>query len=97
MPIVPVVVEPPPRVTDVVDPWASKAPPADDANIIKLGQSDKATIAIDDNGDGALILRAGGCEIKIGSDGITINNGKGAIITLTGPTVNVNAGALEVT
>jgi len=28
--------------------------------------------------------------------GITISNGKGAIITMTGPTVDINAGALTI-
>ena len=37
-----------------------------------------------------------GAMIAINDVGITISNGKGAIITMTGPIVDVNAGALTV-
>jgi uncharacterized protein involved in type VI secretion and phage assembly len=45
---------------------------------------------------GILIQTAAGAMISVSDVGITISNGKGAVITLTGPTVDVNAGALTV-
>ncbi len=37
-----------------------------------------------------------GAMISVSDVGITISNGKGAIITMIGPTVDINAGALTV-
>jgi uncharacterized protein involved in type VI secretion and phage assembly len=45
---------------------------------------------------GILLKSASGAMISINETGITISNGQGAVITLTGPTVNINAGALTV-
>jgi uncharacterized protein involved in type VI secretion and phage assembly len=45
---------------------------------------------------GIQIQTATGAMISVTDTGIVISNGKGAIITLTGPTVDVNAGALTV-
>ncbi|MEZ4389658.1 MAG: hypothetical protein R3A48_01075 [Polyangiales bacterium] len=39
----------------------------------------------------------GGASIVIDDSGITLDNGKGAKLTLKGPTVDVNDGALTVT
>lgn len=46
---------------------------------------------------GFLIKTTTGASISINDIGITLQNGKGASITLTGPTVTINAGALTVT
>lgn len=46
---------------------------------------------------GILIKTTTGAMIQINDIGITLSNGKGATIVMTGPTVNVNAGALTVT
>jgi hypothetical protein len=46
---------------------------------------------------GILLKTLTGAFISINDVGITISNGKGAIITLTGPTVSINAPALVVT
>ena len=46
---------------------------------------------------GIILATKSGASIMINDVGITIQNGKGATLTLTGPTVNVNAGALTVT
>jgi hypothetical protein len=40
---------------------------------------------------------AGGASITLDADGITLDNGKGAVVTMRGPVVQVNGGALEVT
>jgi uncharacterized protein involved in type VI secretion and phage assembly len=45
---------------------------------------------------GILIQTTSGAMISVSDVGITIANGKGATLTLTGPTVDVNLGALTV-
>lgn len=45
---------------------------------------------------GIQLQTATGAMISVTDLGITISNGKGAIITMTGPTVDINAGALTV-
>ena len=46
---------------------------------------------------GILLKSSAGPLISLSDAGITISNGKGAAITMTGDTVTVNRGALEVT
>lgn len=45
---------------------------------------------------GILIQTTTGAMISVNDLGIIISNGKGAVITMTGPTVDVNLGALTV-
>jgi uncharacterized protein involved in type VI secretion and phage assembly len=45
---------------------------------------------------GILLKTMTGAMISINDIGITISNGKGAIIAMNGPTVNINAGALTI-
>jgi uncharacterized protein involved in type VI secretion and phage assembly len=45
---------------------------------------------------GILIQTTSGAMIAVNDIGITISNGKGAVLTLTGPTVDVNLGALTI-
>jgi uncharacterized protein involved in type VI secretion and phage assembly len=45
---------------------------------------------------GILIRTQTGAMISVTEDGIVISNGKGATISLTGPTTDINAGALTV-
>src|SRR5580704_12541065 len=45
---------------------------------------------------GGIVLRSGTAMIVVNATGIYINNGMGASITLVGPAVNVNLGALTV-
>jgi hypothetical protein len=45
---------------------------------------------------GVLIQTTSGAMISVSDVGIIISNGKGAVINLTGPTVDVNIGALTV-
>lgn len=45
---------------------------------------------------GILLKTAAGALISINDTGITISNGQGATIMLTGPSVDINAGALTV-
>jgi hypothetical protein len=46
---------------------------------------------------GILLKSSSGASIAINDTGITIDNGQGATITLTGPTVAVNVDGLVVT
>jgi len=46
---------------------------------------------------GIMLKTKTGAMISVSDTGIVIQNGKGANISLTGPTVNVNAGALSIT
>lgn len=45
---------------------------------------------------GILITTATGAMISVSDIGITISNGKGAVITMTGPSTDINAGGLTV-
>ena len=45
---------------------------------------------------GILLKTMSGAMIAINDAGITISNGKGAVITMAGPTVDINSGALTV-
>jgi uncharacterized protein involved in type VI secretion and phage assembly len=45
---------------------------------------------------GILIQSTTGAMISVSDTGIVISNGKGAVITMIGPTVDINAGALTV-
>jgi len=45
---------------------------------------------------GFLLKATSGAMIMINELGITISNGQGAIISMTGPTVDINAGALTI-
>ncbi len=46
---------------------------------------------------GILIQTSTGAMISVSDVGITISNGKGAVISLMGPTVDINLGALTIT
>jgi hypothetical protein len=45
---------------------------------------------------GILIQTTTGAMISVSDTGIVISNGKGAVINMTGPSVDINAGALTV-
>jgi uncharacterized protein involved in type VI secretion and phage assembly len=51
----------------------------------------------DNTAQSVLINTSSGAMISVGESGIVISNGKGASISLTGPSVIVNGGALTVT
>lgn len=66
---------------------------------IVLQTSGQNSISISDvPGSGGIMLKsASGAMIVVNETGIVINNGQGATVTLTGPTVDLNAGALTIT
>jgi hypothetical protein len=65
---------------------------------LRLSVSEDNFITIADANGGIMIKNeTSGAMISVGSDGITIDNGKGAKITLSNNKVDINQGALEVT
>jgi uncharacterized protein involved in type VI secretion and phage assembly len=79
--------------------WATGEVPADppgpDRKVLK---SDAGTLTLDDApGGGVTIETARGMKITMDSSGIQIDDGQGGSVKLTGLTVSVNDGALEVT
>ena len=70
-----------------------------DANIVFQSQLQNAIVISDLPGPtgGIMLKSTTGATIIVNDTGIYIQNGKGASIIMTGPTVTVNAGALVVT
>lgn len=80
--------------------WASGEPPATPAQPEqKVFKTDGITLTIDDTpGVASLKLETtGGQKIEVTANGIKIDNGTGATVELTGPSVKLNGQALEVT
>jgi uncharacterized protein involved in type VI secretion and phage assembly len=67
-------------------------------SIVLQTQAQNSFVLSDLPGAGGLMLKSStGAMILINDTGITISNGKGATIVMTGPTVTVNGGALVIT
>lgn len=66
-------------------------------NVTLQSATQNALVLSDNPAVGIILKSATGATITINTSGITIQNGQGAIITLAGPTVTVNAGALVIT
>ncbi len=67
-------------------------------SVVLQTQGQNTLMLSDVPGTGGIMLKSTtGAMILINDTGITISNGKGATIVLSGPTVTVNAGALVVT
>ncbi len=66
-------------------------------NILVQTTGQQSILLSDVPGMGIVLRTASGAMLMINDAGIVIDNGKGATITLTGPTVSVNKGALTVT
>jgi uncharacterized protein involved in type VI secretion and phage assembly len=81
-----------------VPPRALAAPPGVQAIVIQsVGGNVLMLSDVPGSTGGILLQSSSGAMIAINDTGITISNGQGATITLTGPSVNVNSGALVVT
>jgi uncharacterized protein involved in type VI secretion and phage assembly len=80
-------------------PALALAAPPGVPNVVLQTQGQNTLLLSDTPGpSGGIVLKTlTGALIQVNDLGITISNGKGAIITLTGPTVTVNGGALAVT
>ena len=67
-------------------------------NIVLQTQGQNSLVLSDVPGTGGIMLKSTtGAMILVNDLGITISNGKGATIVMTGPTVTINAGALVIT
>lgn len=78
-------------------PTLSKTVPPAIAGITLQTTLNNGMVISDLPGVGGILLQtATGAMIAINDVGITLSNGKGAVITLIGPAVDVNAGALTV-
>jgi len=66
-------------------------------NVTLQSATQNALVISDNPAQGILLKSSTGATITINTSGITIQNGQGAIITLSGPTVTINGTALVVT
>lgn len=82
-----------------VPPLALVPPPPPGQNIViqTTGQNTLLISDVPGPTGGILLKTTTGAMIAVNEVGITISNGQGATIVMTGPTVTVNAGALVVT
>ena len=81
-----------------VPPLALLAPPALPNIVLQTGGQTTLMLSDTPGPTGGILLKTlTGAMIAINDVGITISNGKGATIVMTGPTVTINAGALTVT
>lgn len=79
-------------------PAQALAGPADAPNIVLQSHGLNSIVLSDlDAGPGVTLKAASGAFITINDAGISIINGKGATITLAGPSVDINGGALVIT
>jgi uncharacterized protein involved in type VI secretion and phage assembly len=77
---------------------ALAAPPAIPNTVIQTaGQTTLMLSDVPGPTGGILLKTKTGALISINDTGITISNGKGATIVMTGPTVTINGGALAIT
>jgi len=84
--------------TAEVPALALAAPPALQNVVIQTtGQNALMISDVPGPTGGILLMSASGAMISISDIGITISNGQGASIIMTGPTVTINEGALAVT
>jgi hypothetical protein len=71
--------------------------PASPSIVLQTGLQNTIMISDMPGPSGGILLKTtAGAMISISDVGINISNGQGATIMLTGPTVNINAGALTV-
>ena len=82
---------------DEVPPLALATTPGLQAIVIQTTSQNMLMISDMPGPSGGILLKtATGAMISINDTGITITNGQGATLMMTGPSVNVNEGALEV-
>lgn len=80
-----------------VPEMARMVPPGISAITLQTLEKNGLVISDMHGPSGGILLRtSSGAMISVSDVGIVISNGKGAMITLTGPTVDINLGALTV-
>jgi uncharacterized protein involved in type VI secretion and phage assembly len=81
-----------------VPPQAKAGLPVSPSIVLQtMGQHSIAISDLPGPAGGILLKTLTGAMISVSDTGIVISNGKGATITLTGPVVDINVGALTVT
>lgn len=81
-----------------VPPLVHEASPATPPLVLQTAGQTAVMLSDAPGPTGGILLQApNGGRISITDDGVTLSNGKGATITLVGPTVTLNEGALVVT
>jgi hypothetical protein len=71
--------------------------PASPSIVLQTGLQNTVMISDMPGPTGGILLKTTtGAMISINENGITISNGKGAVIAMNGPEVNINAGALSI-
>jgi uncharacterized protein involved in type VI secretion and phage assembly len=78
---------------------AGEAPTQGLATVVekKILKTENVTLTLDDLPGGGFTMETGGAKITLTQGIITIEDGLGAIIRLTGPSVDINNGGLVVT
>ena len=88
-------------VADVPVAALTPAPVPPGQNIVLQTTGQNALVLSDASpspaGGGVVLSAAGGAIVVINDMGVMISNGKGATITLIGPTVSINSGAVTIT
>jgi uncharacterized protein involved in type VI secretion and phage assembly len=80
-----------------VPPLALTGNPASPSILLQTGLQNSITLSDVPGPTGGIMLKSStGAMILVNDIGITISNGKGATIVLSGPSVNINNGALTV-
>jgi uncharacterized protein involved in type VI secretion and phage assembly len=77
-------------------PALSRQVPPGISGITLQTSGNNGIVISDAPGGGILIQTAGGAKISVTDSGITISTGRGATLSLSGDTVDVNSGALTV-
>jgi uncharacterized protein involved in type VI secretion and phage assembly len=81
-----------------VPPLALSTPPGIAAITMQTEHQHGLTISdVPGSGGGIMLKSASGATLIVNDSGISLDNGKGATITLKGSTVSINGDALEVT
>jgi uncharacterized protein involved in type VI secretion and phage assembly len=81
-----------------VPPLATAGNPVSPSIVLQTGLQHSVVLSDVPGPTGGIMLRSStGAMILVNDVGITISNGKGATIVLTGPSVSINNGALTVT
>jgi uncharacterized protein involved in type VI secretion and phage assembly len=79
------------------DDNSAPVPVSPQAEKTKVLKTDSCTLTLDDTpGSGGITIAYGQLKIEINQQGIEITNGQGATIKLSGLSVSINDGALEV-
>ena len=81
-----------------VPPMALAAPAGTQAIVLQSVNGQILMLSDQAGASGGILLKSSsGASIAVNDQGITIDNGQGATITLSGSSVNINQGALQIT